>query len=533
MLYLSPILTVKLLLVLSVMTLLSCVHIPPEQQNLGNSIPGNNSIETLEAIDSTLNFLATSPNDTDQSRSKVKIQYRSETTPVKSFNSFEDIAFNGLSLDSAVEHKEILVTPVTPTIVPDKILGTPTLTIRERTAPGMVARFNMQTIEARNHWRGVEDDALNHFDAGDNYYESGFYEKAIDSYSSAMDEATIAYNRGIADNKKWPYELNRLREILVWSYYRRAITFREMNQFNNAISDLTLAIQTLGSGYGNWPYLGVFDNSLTIVDLLIKRSVIYSRYMDEPQKALDDIDQLLSIHPDNSRALAQKGMVYIEAKHYQMGLDYLDKAASLGFWNEEEEWIHYYRGIAYLELGQLWEDDDVLRLSISEATQSIALIDWDSGGLKVASNKSNMAEAHFYLGEFFTALEIIAEIEGGDESFNRKFLLDLKADSLYEMAKEFGTWELVLEPYTELIKLDPDNWGLHGNRGMVYTQIGSEINAFEDYNKAIELGANFAGYYWNRGIIYEGYFYNVQAANMDYRKACELDPNIDSTCGSY
>jgi tetratricopeptide (TPR) repeat protein len=79
--------------------------------------------------------------------------------------------------------------------------------------------------------------------------------------------------------------------------------------------------------------------------------------------------------------------------------------------------------------------------------------------------------------------------------------------------------------YTELIKIDPENYIVYNNRGNAYFYQGDFSKAVDDHSEAIRLNDNYAEAYANRGAVYarEKRF---QKAIEDYKKAIELKPDL-------
>ena len=53
-----------------------------------------------------------------------------------------------------------------------------------------------------------------------------------------------------------------------------------------------------------------------------------------------------------------------------------------------------------------------------------------------------------------------------------------------------GQHDDVINDFTELIRLDPDDAEAYGTRGQVYKQLGQKNQAIQDFEKALNLDAN-------------------------------------------
>jgi serine/threonine-protein kinase len=79
-----------------------------------------------------------------------------------------------------------------------------------------------------------------------------------------------------------------------------------------------------------------------------------------------------------------------------------------------------------------------------------------------------------------------------------------------------------IEAYTKAVEINPNDYALYNDRGLIYTAKRDYDKAITDFDKSIELKPDSLTYN-NRGVAYEDKGEKEKAVE-DYRKAVELDP---------
>jgi tetratricopeptide (TPR) repeat protein len=116
------------------------------------------------------------------------------------------------------------------------------------------------------------------------------YDGALRDYSRA-----IAINPSFAD-----------------AYSKRAMTFRTLGRYREALADYTTAVK-LGTGSYE------FDPNLFYANVFFGRGVVYLK-MGAYDKAVADFDTTLSLSPRHSLAVLNKGIAQSDAKRYDSAI---------------------------------------------------------------------------------------------------------------------------------------------------------------------------------------------------------------------
>jgi serine/threonine protein kinase len=91
----------------------------------------------------------------------------------------------------------------------------------------------------------------------------------------------------------------------------------------------------------------------------------------------------------------------------------------------------------------------------------------------------------------------------------------------YKLLQE-GQFDRAIQAYTKAIKIDPDDYALYNDRGLIYYAQRKFDKAIADFDKSIEINPASLTYN-NRGVAYQDKG-DKEKAIADYRKALELDP---------
>ena len=112
--------------------------------------------------------------------------------------------------------------------------------------------------------------------------------------------------------------------------------------------------------------------------------------------------------------------------------------------------------------------------------------------------------------------------------FYKGYTCQVRGDSARDRAEKQAWYDRAVAHYTEVIRLNPEDFITYNNRGFAYANKGEFNAAIQDYDKAIELNPQFADAYINRGNAYDdkGGF---DIAIQDYNKAIELNPEHANT----
>jgi len=93
---------------------------------------------------------------------------------------------------------------------------------------------------------------------------------------------------------------------------------------------------------------------------------------------------------------------------------------------------------------------------------------------------------------------------------------------------DLGREKEAREDYLAALAVSPNNWWLHNNLGNAYAREGQFDTALSHYAHAISLNPSYASAYYNRGVV-ANYLNDRAQAIDDFTRALDLDPrNADA-----
>lgn len=190
-------------------------------------------------------------------------------------------------------------------------------------------------------------------------------------------------------------------------------------------------------------------------------------------------EKALSLNPNHFDSLHLLGVLYLQNKKYNFGLDLINKAIDI---NPEYPEAYYNRGQAefYLDLFQ-------------EAIFSYDL------AIKL---KPDYADAYNNRG---FALRKINDVKGALKSHFKAIEINPNyAESLINLAeiyKELNELKSALFYYEKTIKIKPNDADIYLNRGNILRALRRYKDALESYDCAIAIKPNFAEAFSNRGNV--------------------------------
>ena len=154
-------------------------------------------------------------------------------------------------------------------------------------------------------------DAKTYYQLGNDYYEKGDYEKAIENYNMAI----------------------LLTPIFSEAYFNRALSYYQLKNFEKATADYTKSAEL----DPNNPI--IYNN----------RGDAYYRKQDF-QNAVKDYDKAIQLNPDYLKAFYNRGLSYASIEDYEKAIEDFTKVVTL---NPEFAEAYHLRGLAYEYAGQV------------------------------------------------------------------------------------------------------------------------------------------------------------------------------------
>lgn len=165
------------------------------------------------------------------------------------------------------------------------------------------------------------------FQKGNSLSREGKYEEALEYVNKSMEMDSSLYQR----------------------YLFRAGLKVELGRYESAIKDVTKCIDRCDCEYRN----------SHVASYYLERSNIYI-LNNEKSKALEDIEESISLNPENWRAYFLRASHEISLGEYKLALDDLNKSIKL---DDKVSYVFHYRGVVYTKL----EDFDAACADFSSA----------------------------------------------------------------------------------------------------------------------------------------------------------------------
>ena len=321
------------------------------------------------------------------------------------------------------------------------------------------------------------------FKEGNNWFDKGDYQKALDCYESGLDTDytldDVSSETMLANSEKaLSVNPNDARALLFkgFVYYR-------LKKYSEAIQCYDKAIELKED------YVYVYNNKGIALDELGKY-----------KEAVQCFDKAIEVKPDYVYAYNNKGIALENLGKYEDAIQCFDKAIEI---KPDFVYVHYNKGSALDELGKY-----------EEAMQCFD---------KAIGLKPDDVNAYNNKG---IVLENIGKYEEAIECFDK--VIELKPDDVNahynkgSALENIGKYEEAIQCFDKVIELKPDDINAYNNKGIVLDELDKYEEAIQCYDKAINIDNNFAYAYHNKGYA----LYNLgkyEEAIQYYDKAIDLE----------
>jgi tetratricopeptide (TPR) repeat protein len=253
------------------------------------------------------------------------------------------------------------------------------------------------------------------------------------------------------------------------------------------------------------------DPSTTLA--FLERGILLASRKRAYERAIEDLDKVLVLEPDNVLALIRRGQAYSQLGETGRGLVDLDRAIALAPYSSQ---AYFYRGLIYGrrdETAAALSDYDVAvqrgpynvealasRAAIysREGKLDLAIRDLDAAIAIDYRNPIafyNRGYAHFARAEYQKAIADYTSAIDIDEIFglayNNRCLT--RAITGQDLLKALADCDVAL-------RLMPVNLDVRDTRGFVYLKLGDAALALNEYNMALEKDLNRATALFGRGL---------------------------------
>ncbi len=291
-------------------------------------------------------------------------------------------------------------------------------------------------------------------------------------------EATSNLLEIVADEASFP------KELLAHIYNNRGISYYNLSQYRQAISDFTRSIE-----------LSPEDAVLSI-----NRGDTYT-YLEEYQQAIADFSRAIELAPNNANYYNQRANTYDELRDYQQAI--ADYSCAIELVPEE--------GIFYANRANTYVTLQDYQQAIANYSRAIEL---------------TPAEAAFYANRAST-YAILQDYQQAIADLSRAIELDPNNANYYNQRANVydvsGERQQAISDFSRAIELDPAEAIFYYNRGDTYTTLQDYQQAITDFSRAIELAPAEAIFFHNRANTY-AMLQDYQQAIVDLSRTIELAP---------
>lgn len=340
------------------------------------------------------------------------------------------------------------------------------------------------------------------------------------------------YNEALADANR----AIELDPVYVTAYSARASIYSDLQRYDEALSDCNQAIRldpTYPIAYFNrgcnYHALQQFDDALVDFNQAIRldpdfstayfnRGALYAeqRYYD---KALADYYQAIQLDPNDSEIYNNRGRVYHELQQYDHALVDLNRAIQL---DPTSDLPYRNRALTYVALQR---DDEALadfnRAIIVDPSDSVAY--YNIGALF-----SKYGDLHGALAYLEKAAKLgLTQAEQYIKQINQVLREDQTShidESQQAVSASGKDQHQFAEYFQKITDITPFTAIDFAKRASYHADLQNFEAALADYNRAIKLDPSFATAYYNRGLLYEK-FERYKAALADFGQAIKLDPD--------
>lgn len=337
---------------------------------------------------------------------------------------------------------------------------------------------------------------------GDLFYERGITHLNLNNFDNAISDLTYIINTGNKEINESEYH-NLLSYIMAPSYYYRGFAYYNKNNHEKACRDWVTS-DSLGDRLAK---KAIKEHCVTAQKSLF--DIALSKYENEDYNgALENINTYLGANPNSEDAIITRGHCKYMLKDYIGAID--DYNVCLNF-NPKNIDAIYYSGNSYFEI----------------ANYKAAIVCYNKN---IAIDKKNV-DAFYQRG---LSKDKLNDYKGALVDYNQVIALDPK---IYENEIYFKRAVIksilgdnlgAVSDYTKALKFDPNNSATYINRGNCKSALKDIQGAIKDFTSAIEQEPTFAAAYYNRGLN-EFKLGNKIEACSDIRTAMELGYEVTGT----
>ncbi len=272
-------------------------------------------------------------------------------------------------------------------------------------------------------------------------------------------------------------------------YYERAKLHMERMDFVNAGMDMqsVLKIDSSKSEY----YVMVADVAFAA---------------NQSRNSKDALEKAISLDPKNIIALEKLAELYLYVQQYDKSISYLDQILKIDIQNPK---AYFMKGMNFKEKG--------------DSARAI-------GSFQTAiEQKPDYYDSYQQLGMIYTAKSnpLALQYFDGALRINPKSEESLYGRGMYYQEVKHD-YDMAIQDYTSITQVNPNNANAHFALGYIHYQYLKVYDeSIKHYTRAISAAPGWPEAIFNRGLAYET-LGNIAAAKTDYIQAIKLRPDYQN-----
>ncbi|MCG8353670.1 MAG: tetratricopeptide repeat protein, partial [Chloroflexales bacterium] len=287
---------------------------------------------------------------------------------------------------------------------------------------------------------------------------------AVFNYVQPYEDGSYAYHDTVREMLLEQWQADNRREEYAQIKQRLAGYYFERGKQQHREEDYTAALSSLNEA------LRLHDD----IRFYRWRGIVYVE-LEQSEEAIQDLDRVLAVYPDDGLAIGERGCAYYQLKQYAEALQDLSQAIALPHdpergMSEERHYALYYhwRGRAYYQA-------QAYAAARADFTQAIALLPEDGdnywGRGRVAYAQQNYAAA---LADFTQAITLQPE-----DGYNYYWRGRVQYDA--------QDYTAALDDFAKAIELQPEDGNNYRGRGRAHYAQQDYAAARADFTQAIAL----------------------------------------------
>jgi len=256
------------------------------------------------------------------------------------------------------------------------------------------------------------------------------------------------------------------------------------------------------------------------------------------RQALNKIEALILIHPNESLLFNISGVCYKRTGQLEMAVKSFEKAVLI---KPDFADAYYNLGLTLQELNQILASIEsykkalVIQPNYAEVHNNLGIAQKEIGKIddavksykKALTIKIDYAEAHNNLGN---ALHELGELDEAIKHYHKVIGMQPNNAEVHHnlgnVLNELGQTDEAVKSYKKTLSIEPNFIDAHNNLGNIYKELGQTDEAIKNYEVALTINPEYAEAHNNLGNVLKD-LNQFNKAVLCYQKALTINPNYD------